>query len=62
MLDFKKIDSEKYIKESVENGECEYANSIIMEPSTGNILAMASYPTYNLNEPFVPNTEEALKN
>lgn len=50
---------EDYIKKSVENKECEYATSIIMEPSTGNILAMASYPNYNLNTPFEPNTEEA---
>lgn len=53
---------EKYIKESVEDGQCEYANSIIMEPSTGNILAMASYPNFNLNEPFEPNTKEAKEN
>ena len=53
---------EKYIKESVENGECEYANSIIMDPTNGNILAMASYPNFNLNEPFTPNTKDAIKN
>ncbi len=32
-----------------------------MEPSTGNILAMASYPNFNLNAPFEPNTESAQK-
>jgi len=53
---------EEYIGEAVENGKCAYASGIIMEPSTGNILAMASYPTYNLNEPFTPNTEKAIKN
>ena len=53
---------EKYIAKAVEDGECEYANSIIMEPSTGNILAMASYPNFNLNTPFEPNTKEAKKN
>ena len=53
---------EEYLAEAVEDGECEYATGIIMEPSTGNILSMASYPTYNLNEPFTPNTEEAIKN
>ena len=30
-------------------------NVIVMEPSTGNILAMATYPDYNPNEPFIPN-------
>lgn len=53
---------EKYIKKSVEDNECEYATSIIMEPSTGNVLAMASYPYFNLNTPFEPNTKEAQKN
>lgn len=53
---------EKYIKESVEDNQCKSASSIIMEPSTGNILAMASYPNYNLNTPFEPNTKEAKEN
>lgn len=53
---------EKYIKKAVENNECEYANAIIMEPSTGNILSMASYPNFNLNTPFEPNTKESKKN
>ncbi len=53
---------EEYIAEAVEDGECEYAGGIIMEPSTGNILAMASYPNYNLNTPFEPNTKEAIEN
>lgn len=53
---------EKYIKQSVEDNECEYATSIIMEPSTGNILSMASYPNFDLNTPFEPNTKEAKEN
>lgn len=53
---------EKYLSKAVEDGECEYATGIIMEPSTGNILSMASYPTFNLNEPFSPNTNDAIKN
>ena len=53
---------EKYIKESVDKNQCQSASSIIMDPSTGNILAMASYPNYNLNSPFTPNTEETQKN
>ncbi len=52
---------EKYIKKSVESNQCEYATSIIMEPSTGNILAMATYPNFNLNTPFEPNNEETQK-
>ena len=53
---------EKYIKESVENNQCEYATAIIMEPSNGNIISMASYPNFNLNEPFEPNIKEVKKN
>lgn len=53
---------EKHIKKPVEKEECEFATAIIMEPSTGNILSMASYPNYNLNAPFEPNTKEAKKN
>ena len=52
---------EKYIKKSVESNQCEYATSIIMEPSTGNILAMATYPNFNLNTPFEPNDESVQK-
>lgn len=53
---------EKYIKKSVEKKDCEAASSIIMDPSTGNILAMATYPNFNLNTPFEPNTDESKDN
>ena len=44
---------EKYLKEAVENNKCtQGGNAILMEPSTGKILAMASYPNYDLNEPY----------
>lgn len=29
-----------------------------MNPKTGDVLAIAGYPNYNLNEPFEPSTEE----
>ena len=29
-----------------------------MNPKTGDVLAMATYPNYNLNSPYEPNTEE----
>ena len=54
--------AEKYIKKSVEKGNCEYATCIIMEPSSGNILSMASYPNFNLNTPFEPNTKDLENN
>lgn len=47
---------EKYLKQAVENNNCEKGgNAIVMDPTTGDILAMASYPNYNLNTPFTPN-------
>lgn len=48
---------EKYLKQAVEDNSCTRGgNVIVMDPSTGDILAMASYPDYNLNTPFVPNS------
>lgn len=44
---------EKYLKQAcIENG-CERGGNVIaMDPKTGDILAMATYPDYNLNKPF----------
>ena len=54
---------EKYLKQAVEENNCSRGgNAIIMNPNTGDILAMATYPDFNLNEPFVPNTEDLIKN
>ncbi len=47
---------EKYLKEYAEKNECEGGAAIIMNPSTGEILSMASYPNYDLNKPFEPNS------
>ena len=47
---------EKYLKQAVEENNCSRGgNAIIMNPETGEILAMATYPDYNLNEPYTPN-------
>ena len=46
---------ETHLKEAVETNKCSRGgNCIIMDPSNGHILAMASYPTYNLNDPYTP--------
>lgn len=48
--------AEKYLKQAVADNDCERGgNIIVMDPNTGDILAMASYPDYNLNSPFTPN-------
>ena len=47
---------EKYLKQAVDENNCKKGgNVIVMNPKTGDILAMASYPDYNLNEPYTPN-------
>lgn len=49
--------AEKYLKQAVADNKCNRGgNIIIMDPSTGDILAMASYPDYDLNTPFTPNS------
>lgn len=48
---------EKYLKQAVEDNECSRGgNVIVMDPKTGDILAMASYPDYDLNSPYTPNS------
>ena len=49
---------EKYLTQAVIENRADGGCVIIMKPSTGDILAEASYPTYNLNTPFEPNTDE----
>lgn len=47
---------EKYLKQAVDENNCKNGGSmILMDPSNGDILAMATYPDYNLNKPFEPN-------
>ncbi len=48
---------EKYLKQAVEDNSCSRGgNAIVMNPKTGDILAMASYPDYDLNSPYTPNS------
>lgn len=51
---------EKYLSQAVVDNIADYGTAIIMEPSTGNILAMANYPDYDLNTPFTPIDETVL--
>lgn len=44
--------AEKYLKQACIENKCSNGgNVIIMSPKTGDILAMATYPDYNLNTP-----------
>ena len=45
--------AEKYLKQACEENDCkDGGNVIIMDPNNGDILAMATYPDYNLNDPY----------
>ena len=45
--------AEKYLEEACIDNKCtDGGNVIVMDPTTGDILAMVTYPTYNLNEPY----------
>lgn len=51
--------AEKYLQEACIDNECtDGGNIIIMDPRNGDILAMAGYPNYNLNQPYEPNNDE----
>ena len=53
---------EKYLEDACIDNKCtDGGNIIVANPTTGDILAMATYPSYNLNSPYEINNEE-LKN
>jgi len=47
---------QKYVEDALlsymESHEAKSANALVMNPQTGEILAMASYPTFDLNDPY----------
>lgn len=50
---------EKYLEEACIDNVCtDGGNVIVMNPKNGDVLAMATYPGYDLNEPYTINTEE----
>ncbi len=52
----------KYLEEACIDNECTDGGAvIIMQPDTGDILAMVTHPEYDLNDPFTINSEE-IKN
>lgn len=50
--------AEKYLAKTVDENIAEYGSIVIMRPQTGEVLAMANYPTFDPNDPFTPNTQE----
>ena len=54
---------EKHLAEVCIDNKCtDGGNIVAMNPQTGDILAMATYPSYNLNEPYIINNEELRAN
>mgnify|MGYP001625276549 FL=1 len=54
---------EKYLEEACIDNKCTGGGTIIaMNPQNGDILAMATYPNYNLNSPYDAYTEELKQN
>ena len=51
--------AEKYLKEACIDNKCtDGGNIVVMNPKTGDVLAMATYPNYNLNDPYAAYTDE----
>ena len=52
---------EKYLKQACIDNECSKGGvCIVMDPKTGDILSMANYPDFDLNNPDTPNETLAL--
>lgn len=49
--------AEQELRQAVVQTKAEWGTVIVSEPQTGNILALANYPTYNLNHPPDPPTK-----
>jgi len=55
--------AERHIERAVIDNQALGGGAIlIMDPSTGDMLAMAEYPNFDLNEPFLINDEELRAN
>ncbi len=51
--------AEKYLKQAVIDNDCAKGGvAIVMQPSTGDVLAMATSPDFDANNAFGPYTEE----
>lgn len=54
---------EKYLEQAmIDNAPVEYGNCVVMNPKTGDILAMATAPDYDPNDPFTVTNQEIQLN
>lgn len=51
---------EKNLEKAVIENIADFGTCVIIRPSTGEVLAMASYPDYDPNDPFTPQESEVL--
>ena len=49
---------EKYLDKAVKENDAEYGMAVVLRPSTGEVLAMSTMPTFDPNNPFEPYTDE----
>lgn len=56
------VSVEKVLKEGVESTQAKSGTAIVMNPKTGEILAMANYPTYDPNEYWLTSEPWIFKN
>lgn len=55
--------AEKYLKEACIDNVCtDGGNILVMNPKNGDVLAIASYPDFNLNAPYTINNDEQKAN
>lgn len=49
--------AERELQKTIEEHHCKYGSLIVMDPKTGDILAMANYPTFDPNQPAKPGSD-----
>ena len=54
--------TEKYLEQAVRDNDPDYAICTIMDPKTGDILAMATAPDFDPNDPFTHTVESVQAN
>lgn len=54
--------AEKYIEQAIRDNNPDYATCTIMDPKTGDILAMVTAPDFNPNDPFTHTVDSVKEN
>ncbi len=49
---------EKYLDKAVKENLAEYGMAVVLRPTTGEVVAMSTMPTFDPNEPFTPYSDE----